>query len=100
MKNIVQETMEYPIQIEKLSFSCLEKMLNDGLLVDDICDYQKQLFEFVKKYKSENCPMQQCKLLEILLKEIIIIQNLVDWVLYLASDHKSKWGNDVSTTTS
>lgn len=100
MKDKVLETMEFPIQIENLSFSCLEKILNDGLLIDDICAYQRQLFEFIKKYKAENCSLNNCKLLEILLKEIIIIQSLADWVMYLASDQKTNWGNNVSTTTS
>lgn len=77
---------QFPTDISRLSASDLNTLLSQELIFDDIKDYQNHLTEAIKKIKANNCNLYSCKLQEILLKEMVIIDNLLSWLEILAAE--------------
>lgn len=79
---------DYPIDIDKLNFQQLEEFLKDDLVFEDIKEYQNSLLKKIKDIKSDHCQNYVCKLQDIALKEMVIVNKLLEWLDILMKDQK------------
>lgn len=75
-----------PVDYTKISPFYLEQMLDDELSLDDIKEFQTTIFSSLKRVFEDNCDKHYCKLVDDLLKEMIIVRKLIDWIIILEKE--------------
>lgn len=80
MKNIVSLEDNIPIDIKNINIDQLQKLLDDELVIDDIRKYLNDILKEMKKIKSISCNLYNCKMTDIVLRDMVIISSLLDWI--------------------
>ena len=87
-KFTVQIDEDTPVDINKLSPDQLDEFLQNELIYDDIKKYQNEIFKELKRIK--NTCKNNCNLQNVVLKEVVIINKLLEWIDILSEECQSK----------
>jgi hypothetical protein len=77
-----------PVSIESMHVEQLDALLEEELIYSDIKEFQDGIFKEIKKIKP-GCDCS-CKLRTIVLKEVIIVRRLLEWIDILSEECQSK----------